>query len=60
MNKSLLSIKGLSISFSDQEKVVNNLSLDIKEKETLADGIEKEDQAFVPELPPMEPPKDSD
>ena len=31
-----------------------------KEKETLADGIEKEDQAFVPELPPMEPPKDSD
>ena len=31
-----------------------------KEKETLAEGIEKEDQAFVPELPPMEPPKDSD
>ena len=31
-----------------------------KEKETLADGIEKEDQAFVPELPPMDPPKDSD
>ena len=36
MNKSLLSIKGLSISFSDQERVVNSLSLDIKEKETLA------------------------
>ena len=31
-----------------------------KEKETLVEGIEKEDQAFVPELPPMEPPKDSD
>ena len=36
MNKSLLSIKGLSISFSDHEKVVNSLSLDINEKETLA------------------------
>ena len=31
-----------------------------KEKETLVDGIEKENQTFVPELPPIEPPKDSD
>ena len=36
MNKHLLSINGLSIAFSGHDKVVNRLSLNIKEKETLA------------------------
>ena len=36
MNKCLLSINNLSVSFSNEEKVINNLSFHINEKETLA------------------------
>ena len=36
MNKCLLSINNLSVSFSNEDKVINNLSFHIDEKETLA------------------------